>query len=194
MKQFRLLTLAAVLTAPGVQADDTQAADLEARAAASRAAVKTFAQNLQGELQAAMKTAGPVSAITVCNEKAPAIAATVSEAHGWSVARTSLKPRNPDNTPDDWERGVLTSFEQRKAAGEGPDKLEFFEVVRENGTREFRYMKAIGIAKDAPCLACHGTHIAPEVAAKLRALYPDDQAVGYNTGDIRGAFTIRQPM
>lgn len=194
MKQFRLLALAAILVAPAVSADDIQAADLEARAAASRAAVKTFAQNLQGELQTAMKAAGPISAITVCNEKAPAISAAVSEAQGWTVGRTTLKPRNPDNAPDDWERDVLNTFEQRKSAGEDPATLEFFELLGENGTQEFRYMKAIGIAEGAPCLACHGTTIAPEVGAKLKALYPDDQAVGYKTGDIRGAFTIRQPM
>jgi len=194
MKQFRLIALAAVLVAPVISADEIPTDDLEARAAASRAAVKTFAQNLQGELQAAMKAGGPINAISVCNEKAPAIAAAVSEAQGWSVGRTTLKPRNADNAADDWERDVLKTFEQRKAAGEDPAKLEFFELIGDNGSREFRYMKAIGIVKDAPCLACHGTDIAPEVSAKLKALYPDDQAVGYKTGDIRGAFTIRQPM
>jgi hypothetical protein len=194
MKQFRLIALAAVLVAPVISADDIPTDDLEARAAASRAAVKTFAQNLQGELQTAMKAGGPISAISVCKEKAPAIAAAVSEAQGWSVGRITLKPRNADNSADDWEREVLNAFEQRKAAGEDPAKLEFYELVGDNGSREFRYMKAIGIAKDAPCLACHGTDIAPDVGAKLKALYPDDQAVGYKTGDIRGAFTIRQPM
>jgi nitrate reductase cytochrome c-type subunit len=194
MKQLQIMMLAAVLAASGLQADEIQNEDLDARAAASREAVKTFAQNLQGELQTAMKASGPIAAIAVCSEKAPAIAAAVSEAQGWSVGRTSLKPRNPDNAPDDWERSVLTSFDQRRAAGEDPAKLEFIEIVGDNGNREFRYMKAIGIAKDAPCLACHGTNIAPEVGAKLKALYPDDQATGYKTGDIRGAFTIRQPM
>lgn len=194
MNQFRLIALAAVLVVPALSADEIPADDLETRAAASRAAVKTFAQNLQGELQTAMKAGGPISAISVCNEKAPAIAVTVSEAQGWSVGRTTLKPRNADNAADDWERDVLNAFEQRKAAGEDPAKLEFYELVGDNGSHEFRYMKAIGIAKDAPCLACHGTDIAPDVSAKLKALYPDDQAVGYKTGDIRGAFTIRQPM
>jgi hypothetical protein len=32
------------------------------------------------------------------------------------------------------------------------------------------------------------------VAAKLKTLYPDDKATGYQTGDVRGAFTISQPM
>ncbi|MBZ0070589.1 MAG: DUF3365 domain-containing protein [Thiohalobacteraceae bacterium] len=198
MKPFKLVILAACLAAVNAQADDMSANDTEtsiqARAQASRAAIQNFAQSLQGELQAAMKAGGPVNAISVCQEQAPAIAASISDIQGWEVARTSLKPRNPGNAADAWERGVLESFEERRAAGEDVAKMEHFEVVENNGAQEFRYMKAIGIPANAPCLACHGTKIAPEVSAKLKALYPDDQAVGYNAGDIRGAFTVRQPM
>ena len=32
------------------------------------------------------------------------------------------------------------------------------------------------------------------VEAEIQALYPDDHARGFNAGDIRGAFTITQPM
>jgi hypothetical protein len=45
-----------------------------------------------------------------------------------------------------------------------------------------------------PCLKCHGENLDPKVAAKLDALYPHDQARGYKAGDVRGAFTVRQPM
>lgn len=194
MKPLKVVMLAACLAAAQAQADEMPTDDAQARVQASRAAIKSFAQSLQGELQTAMKAGGPVNAIGVCREKAPAIAASISDIQGWEVARTSLKPRNPDNVPDDWERGVLASFEERKAAGEDVAGMEHFEVIESDGTREFRYMKAIGIPAGAPCLACHGTEIAPEVSAKLQALYPDDQATGYGTGDIRGAFTVRQPM
>lgn len=194
MKTFKVVMLAACLAAVNAQADEMPADDAQTRAQASRAAIKNFAQSLQGELQAAMKAGGPVNAIGVCQEKAPAIAASISDTQGWEVARTSLKPRNPDNAPDDWERGVLESFEERRAAGEDVAKMEHFEIIESNGAQEFRYMKAIGIPADAPCLHCHGTEIAPDVSAKLQALYPDDRATGYGTGDIRGAFTVRQPM
>ena len=107
---------------------------------------------------------------------------------------TSLKPRNPDNAPDAWETKVLQDFEQRKAAGEDPAKLEYSEKIVSNGKEELRYMKAIVIAADAPCLTCHGDKIDPAVGAKLKTLYPQDQATGYKQGDIRGAFTITQPM
>jgi len=74
--------------------------------------------------------------------------------------------------------------------------MAFAEVVEEGGKKEFRFMKAIGMPplEQMPCLKCHGENIDPKVAAKLDELYPNDKARGYKVGDIRGAFTIRQPM
>lgn len=169
------------------------AADLDQRTAASRAAVKSFMGALKGELVAAIKAGGPVNAIEVCHTAAPAIAANVSGESGWRVARTSLKLRNPKNAPDGWEKAVLIKFEQRRAAGENPAKMEFSEVVESGGAKTFRYMKAIPTAAK-PCLACHGEKLAPGVADALDKLYPADQARGFKAGDIRGAFTISQPM
>ena len=189
MKKLTFTLLVCGLFSAGAHADD-----MHDRAAASRAAAKEFAATLQGELQAAMKAGGPVNALGVCREKAPAIAADISKAKGWRVIRTSLKSRNAKNAPDAWETKVLRDFEKRKAAGEDPAKLEYSEMVMDGGKHEFRYMKAIVIAEGAPCLACHGGNIAPEVTAKLKTLYPDDQATGYKTGDVRGAFSISQPM
>ncbi|MGD8784977.1 MAG: DUF3365 domain-containing protein [Thioalkalispiraceae bacterium] len=168
------------------------ASDVEDRVNASRATVKSFMKELKGELQSAMKAGGPVNAIQVCNQKAPQIAARASDEKGWNVGRTSLKLRNQNNAPDDWEKQVMQKFEQRKADGEDPKKIEFYEVVTNGDKKQFRYMKAIPTAP--VCLACHGEKINPEVTAKLDQLYPDDKARGFKAGDIRGAFTIIQPM
>ncbi|MBC8270351.1 MAG: DUF3365 domain-containing protein, partial [Rhodospirillaceae bacterium] len=165
----------------------------EARIMASRAVIKDFFGSLKGELVDALTNGGPVNAIGVCNTQAPAIADAHSKAKGWGIARTSLKLRNQANAPDEWETPVLNDFEARKAKGEDTSKMEFAEVVETGGKKEFRYMKAIP-TDEKPCLACHGGNISEEVAAKLDDLYPQDKARGYNAGDIRGAFTIRQPM
>ena len=155
--------------------------------------IKTFAGTLKGELETAMKAGGPTEAIKVCKERAPAIAADISAQSGWKVGRTSLKTRNGElNAPDDWERTVLNRFDARHAAGEPADTLAFAEVVEVNGTREFRFMKAIPTAD--LCLVCHGTQIAPEVAAALDKAYPGDQARGYKIGDVRGAFSLSKPQ
>lgn len=162
--------------------------NLKERAQKSKAVVQEFMGQLKGELESAMKAGGPVNAIKVCNEKAPAIAAALSEKHGWKVARTSLKTRNPANAPDAWESKVLNDFEARKANGEDVIPMAYFEAV----DGDFRFMKAIPTGE--VCLKCHGSEIAPPVKAKLQELYPNDMATGFQLGDIRGAFTITQPM
>jgi hypothetical protein len=186
---FRKILLGTVLIAP-LMACSTP--DLEPRAAESRVVAKEFMQNLKGELQTAMKAGGPVNAIGVCNETAPRIAEALSTQKGWEVGRTSLKVRNPDNAPDAWEEKVLKQFEARKVGGEDPNTLEYFEMAKTEDGKVFRYMKAIPTGE--VCLACHGESIAVAVREKLQVLYPDDKATGYKVGDLRGAFTITQPM
>jgi len=168
------------------------AGDYTAEIDASRATVKEFMQTLKQELQAGMQDGGPVNAISVCNLSAPAIANTYSVRNGWDVGRTSLKTRNPANEPDAWERSVLESFEERKRAGEDPKKMEHYEVVRQDGGDQLRYMKAIPTAQI--CLACHGEHVDSITRTRLEKLYPDDRALGYKAGDIRGAFSVSQPL
>lgn len=168
------------------------ASSLEERAAKSRTAVKEFAGELKGELLAALKAGGPVNAVSVCSEKAPAIAGGISADKGWDVGRTSLRIRNPENAPDSWERKTLEAFEERRKSGEDLAKMEHSEVVTAEGRSVFRYMKAIPVGE--LCLTCHGKDLVPDLVAKLKELYPEDRATGFSLGDIRGAFTITQPM
>ncbi|SCZ52085.1 Tll0287-like domain-containing protein [Thiohalomonas denitrificans] len=158
----------------------------------SKVIIKQFMGDLKGELKSAMKAGGPVNAIGVCNRVAPAIAKKHTDDSGWSVARTSLKLRNPDNAPDAWEQGVLEKFEARKAAGEPVKPMAYHETVEEDGQKVFRFMKAIPTGE--VCLKCHGAELSPAVADKLDELYPSDEARGFQAGDIRGAFTLKKPL
>jgi hypothetical protein len=188
-----MMKRAALLLFISCQLGLAAADSIEERSAACRAVAVEFMATLKAELMKAMRYGDPANAIKVCKNRAPEIAAQKSEATGWRVARTSLKVRNPANAPETWERRVLESFEARRARVENVKKLEHGEIVTEDGKRFFRYMKAIqtrGI-----CLRCHGTNIDPAAAATaLREFYPHDQATGFKLGDIRGAFTITQPM
>jgi hypothetical protein len=159
----------------------------EKYSAQARASIKAFAAELKGTLQVAIKSGGPAEGIQACNLKAPGIAESHSLSD-WDVGRTSLKLRNPNNAPDDWEHSVLISFEQRLAAGENPKSLEASKV--EGNT--FYYMKAIPTG--ALCMACHGEALDPAVASRLSELYPDDQATGYQPGQLRGAFSLSRPL
>jgi len=162
---------------------------------AAKASVAAFASALKSELTAGMQAGGPALAIEVCNTKAPAIANEVSIQQGMQIARVSLRNRNPGNAPNDWQRAVLESFEQRKAEGADPAALTWHEIVdagADTGGREFRFMKAI--PTQSLCLACHGETLTPPVAAKIAELYPDDRATGFSEGDLRGAFVVTRPL
>ena len=158
----------------------------------SRTAVKTLGGQLKSTLQTSMKADGPVKSVAMCQLEAPKIADKVTKDQGMSVARTSLKYRNTENKPDDWEKSVLEQFEQRKAKGESVKTMEFSEVMEQDGKKEFRYMKAIPTAE--VCLKCHGSDVAEPIANRINSLYPDDKATGFKEGDIRGAFTVTQDI
>jgi hypothetical protein len=122
------------------------------------------------------------------------MAKAASEQTGWAIRRVSLRNRNPKAVPDGWERAALEDFDRRAASGESPATLEKGEIVADGGRKEYRYVKALPAQEF--CLQCHGTpdRIAPAVREQLKALYPDDKAVGYRAGEIRGAITIRKPV
>jgi len=162
-------------------------ADLAALEQAAQARVQPFAGQLLSAVQGAMQSGGATQAIDVCTELAPALAKQAST-NGWMVGRTSDKVRNPDNAADAWELAVLSRFSDDLAAGRPIVQLTHSEIV--NG--EYRYMQAIGVGR--PCLACHGQNIAPAVADSLKAAYPKDQAIGYQLGQLRGAFSLRKPL
>jgi hypothetical protein len=162
-------------------------------AAEAKGIVKEFFTSLKGELTGAIEADGPVSAIAVCKDRAPAIAEELAEKSGWEVGRTSLKLRNPAlNAPDEWEKQVLLRFEERQAAGEDVKAMAYSEVVETEAGKSYRFMKAIPTAD--LCLACHGESINPDIAAAIDEAYPEDQARGYKPGDIRGAFTLMKPL
>ena len=148
-----------------------------------------LATNLKSRLKSVLQSEGPVEAITVCNLEAIEITNEISNSFNGEIGRTSLKLRNPNNRPDEWEYAVLVKFEQLKQSGTPIKELEFYETHKTENEKVFRYMKAIPTS--APCLLCHGEVIAPPIDEKLQALYPQDQAMGYKPGDLRGAFVIK---
>lgn len=159
----------------------------------ARSIVQQFGGKLKPALQNSMKKDGPVPTITFCHTKAPQIAHELSQKTGWKINRVSLKPRGATATPDQWETAVLEKFNAQLALGTPVNTMEFSEIVTDDsGTQSFRYMQAI--ATGDVCLKCHGTDIAAPVGAAIHKLYPNDNATGYSTGQIRGAFSFSKTL
>lgn len=180
------LALATVAGGAGAQ-------DRAELAAEGKALMQAFGGKLKSELLAAIEEGGPPNAIEVCNIRAPEIAEEVSAGSGWEVARSSHLLRNPDNAPDTYTAEAIEAFLEAEAAGTPADDLVRAEIVEEDGDRAFRMVRAIPTAK--LCLACHGgPEVSPETEAKLAELYPEDEARGFDVGDMRGVFTLKKPL
>ena len=143
-------------------------------------------------LQAAMADGGPENAIGVCKTQAPEIAMKLSMKHQLKVTRVGTRARNPDmGVPNEWQTQAMKQFESRLAKGDKPYDIEFIQLVKSGSyDLELRYAKPIVL--QPMCTACHGTpeQISPEVKAKLDQLYPNDKAVNYKPGELRGAVVV----
>ena len=148
------------------------------------------------KLKAAMSTDGPVAAVSVCKESAPAIARQLSIANDAKVTRVGTRVRNQNmGVPNAWQKEALTQFEARLSQGEKAADIEFWQVADNgHGKSELRYAKAIAIQPQ--CLSCHGSaqDIAAPLSEKLRIEYPNDQATGYSVGQLRGAVVVTRPI
>ena len=140
-----------------------------------------FKQDLKQALVAGMQK-GPLNAISVCKDQAPAIAESLSTA-GVRMGRTSHRLRNPDNSAPEWVDTVLQTY-----LGDDQDRVP--KLVSLPNDR-LGYVDAIVV--QSVCLACHGKTLAPDVAAHIKKAYPEDEATGFEIGDLRGVFWVEYP-
>ena len=157
----------------------------------SRGITQSMLKTLGQKLQSALADGGPVNAMGVCNLQTPEIANTVSVQHQVKVSRVGTRARNSVmGVPNDWQAKALAQFEAALARGDQPADMEFSETVDMAQGKEFHFAKPIVL--QPMCVACHGgpEQITPQVKAKLSELYPNDQAVNYQAGQLRGAVVL----
>ncbi len=157
---------------PGLMTD-TQKAQQELILTATNA----LAAELMGELTVALDAGDPNAAIAVCRDKAPSMAAQVSEAYGVEIGRTSYRLRNAANVAPAWAQPYVETMVEEPTYIAGP-----------NG----ELGALLPIKLKAECQMCHGPadEIDEGIAAALAENYSDDQAVGFAEGDLRGWFWI----
>ena len=159
---------------------------------AMRLSATDFMKDLKSILVKQIQTGGILKAVSVCSDTAQVLTNNFGVARGIYIKRVSLKNRNPNNIPDDFEKRILNQFELLRQNNEMNSDTEYSEIVSEGDYSYLRYMKPIIV--QAECLNCHGsqTNIMPEVKELIAQNYPDDKAVGYNIGDLRGAVSIKK--
>jgi protein tyrosine phosphatase (PTP) superfamily phosphohydrolase (DUF442 family) len=161
-------------------------AEAEQKSRAEDARAEMFSR-LVAALGAAMSApaadgtpAGPVAAIAVCKTEAPRIAQAVAREKGVMIGRTSDRLRNTGNAAPAWAVALLAARP---------------ESARLSANTDGSLGVTLPITISAQCIACHGARdrLAPGVAEALAKLYPNDQATGYDDGDLRGWFWVEVP-
>lgn len=151
-------------------------------------AQSTFAA-MSSQLQAAMASGGVSNAVQYCNVKAYPITDSMARVHQAAIRRTSLQYRNPANAPTPDEKRILERYAEQHQRG---DTLR--PLVEGSGADQVTFYAPIMLKP--LCVSCHGTPgetLTEENHALIKELYPDDQAVGYAPGDLRGIWSITFP-
>ncbi|MFN3515857.1 MAG: DUF3365 domain-containing protein [Novosphingobium sp.] len=149
-----------------------------------------FQAELKQALGGALKQGGPLLAIGVCQEAAPAIAQAQSAASGAEVRRIAERTRNPAAAIPAELAGAYAELAANPVV-QGKPAEQIVRTGTGNAAR-IHYLRAIPMQAE-PCAACHGTAVKPEVKAAIVRSYPQDRATGFSPGEMRGALLVSWP-
>ncbi|MGF1557849.1 MAG: DUF3365 domain-containing protein [Flavobacteriaceae bacterium] len=170
-----------ILMNRNIIAKEIQQKNADRGMAHANAAKTTLGKNLLK----ALGEKGTIGAIEFCNTRALPLTDSISVMNNVVIKRVSDKPRNPENKANNEELDYITYFKKLAIAGKEAKPI----VKRENDEVHFYYP----ITTNAMCLQCHGKpveQVTPETLSTLKNLYPKDQAVGYDTNEVRGIWVV----
>lgn len=112
------------------------------------------------------------------------IARQITRDTPYYVRQVSLRFRNPDNRPDDYE-----TLELRRFTGSSPQ--ESYRIVPHKGKDALRYLLPMKAEKS--CLVCHASYSSSPSFVQKR--FPEGHpSYGYREGEIIGAISVSVPM
>lgn len=141
---------------------------------------------LSGELMGAMQADGVQGAMAYCNLQAYPLTDSLSNEFDAHIIRLAERYRNPDNRlQTEMDRKVFEEYDKMDA-----DRLPTAERVKLAGDKSVIFYKPIPLQPQ--CMACHGpkSAIGEENLAYIRELYPEDKAINFAPGDLRGMWRV----
>jgi len=143
----------------------------------------------QTALKKAIKSGGMEYAIGFCNTEAMQITDSVSNAQNTQIRRVAKKYRNPLNETNEAENEIYKTY-----VLEWLKRETLYPKIIPDEQGHPVYYRPIGI--EAVCLNCHGVpevDIPSPLAEKIAQLYPDDKAIDFTKGELRGMWAITFP-
>jgi hypothetical protein len=155
---------------------------------------KFIAQEAFGLLSTALnqqiKMGGSLAALKYCNENALALTDSLAKHYGIRVQRLASRNRNPLNATNEKESQMLREWDIALR------NEQALKPVQQEDEDQIHWYGAITIPHPR-CLDCHGLvsegDIFPETLAAIKKLYPQDKAVNFELGDLRGMWKISYP-
>lgn len=146
-------------------------------------AIAELQTTLLARLKEELGKGGARAAVSVCRDEAQRLTASIGAKHQLQIGRTSDRVRNPANAPRPWTSAHVAAFAGKPLVDAAPTVVDLggggLGVLRPIGTADF-------------CVACHGQREAVQsaIGPVLAAAYPNDRAVGFAPGDLRGWFWV----
>lgn len=144
-------------------------------------------QTLGKNLQDALQGGGVENAISFCNLNAMPLVDSLKKIYGAEIKRVSRKTRNSKDEPNELEREMLEAY-----AFQWKDSLPMNANVQVIDGDKYLFTKPI-LIDNSLCLTCHGkpeNGLLKTTDEFIKSKYPEDQATGYEMGDLRGMWSI----
>lgn len=135
----------------------------------------------------AMAGGGVENAAKFCNTNAYPLTDSLSKAYKVSIRRTAIRFRNTKNSPKKIEKEFLLAYENDKKAG---NELKSKVIQQKNG--DWLYVRPIILQPQ--CQVCHGKlgeTLTTENHEIIKKLYPNDKAISFVAGDLRGMWVLK---
>ena len=160
-------------------AKEVEATDLSHYSALGDSITKVAFMQLSSRLKSVIDTAGFSGAVDYCSVHAIPLTSEVAEKYDVTLSRVSNKYRNPFNMARNGDIEVLDAMatDAKPSVAEDDDKITYYKPIKTM----------------ALCLNCHGKEgetLNEDAYATIKSKYPEDLAVGYSEGELRGAWKV----
>ena len=153
---------------------------------AAQSAADALQRRLLARLSEELRRGGPIQAVAVCRDEAQALTRETASGTGLRIGRTSHLLRNSRNAAPSWATRFVADAAGKKASALAP-------LVVDLGDR-------VGLLRPIPhgvtCGQCHGPvdQLSAPLRDFLKAAYPDDRALGFREGDLRGFIWVEADL
>lgn len=141
--------------------------------------------SLMAELTTVIQQEGITEAVNYCSIEALPITQKIAKEEQVELSRVSHRNRNPLNDANGDELKLIEKYIQQQKNGEPLSPV----IIAKNKQKIFYSPILLG----APlCLNCHGKpeDFAPDLRLAINQKYPQDKAVNFELGEVRGMFKI----